>query len=141
MSRMVVDASVVINWVLPTRADEAETDRALDLLRHVKRGQITLLQPPHWLVEVSAVITRLSPQTAIDDMTDLYEMELSVVNTVEVYRKAIQLSHHLGQHLFDTLYHAVALHEVDCTLVTADLRYYEKASVYGAICLLRDFAP
>ena len=63
-----------------------------------------------------------------------------MVNTVEVYRKAIQLSRHLGQHLFDTLYHAVALHEV-CTLVTADLRYYEKASVYGAICLLRDFTP
>ena len=31
----------------------------------------------------------------------------------------------LGQHLFDTLYHAVALHTPGATLVTADKRYFK----------------
>jgi len=41
--------------------------------------------------------------------------------------------------LFDTLYHAVALHELDALLVTADVRYYNKAGKAGRITLLEDF--
>jgi predicted nucleic acid-binding protein len=44
----------------------------------------------------------------------------------------------LRQHLFDTLYHAVAL-ETGATLVTADERYYETARGEGNITLLSDF--
>lgn len=51
----------------------------------------------------------------------------------------MQLSRRLGHHLFDTLYHAVAFEE-NTTLVTADERYYNKASVLGSIMLLGDFS-
>ncbi len=47
----------------------------------------------------------------------------------------------LDQHLFHTLYHAVALVSPDCTLVTADERYYNKAHKERSIALLRDFDP
>jgi len=51
----------------------------------------------------------------------------------------MRLSRQLGHHLFDTLYHAVAFEE-DTTLVIADERYYDKASVLGNIILLADFS-
>jgi predicted nucleic acid-binding protein len=41
--------------------------------------------------------------------------------------------------MFDTLYHAVALHTPDAVLVTADKRYYDKARSEGQIILLADF--
>jgi predicted nucleic acid-binding protein len=46
-----------------------------------------------------------------------------------------------GTHLFDTLYHAVALEYAEATLVTADGRYCEKASVFGRIIELCDWTP
>ncbi len=48
---------------------------------------------------------------------------------------AVKLNHHL----FDTLYHAVALGTPATTLVTADLRYFRKARRFGAICPLAEF--
>ena len=42
-------------------------------------------------------------------------------------------------HLFDTLYHAVALHTPGAVLVTADERYYNKTRLEGQIYLLADF--
>ncbi len=59
MRRVVVDASVVVKWVLPTKEDEADTEKALSLLKSVRKGRLSLYQPPHWLAEVAAVIVRL----------------------------------------------------------------------------------
>jgi predicted nucleic acid-binding protein len=42
-------------------------------------------------------------------------------------------------HLFDTLYHAVALHTPGAVLVTADERYYNKTRLEGQISVLADF--
>ena len=66
-------------------------------------------------------------------------MRIPVLATPEIYVIASKLAVSLDQHLFDTLYHAVALVSPDCTLVTADERYYDKALKEGSIVLLRDF--
>lgn len=139
MIRLVADASVIVKWVFPSRSDEADTGKALKLLENIKAEQIGLYQPPHWLAEVAAVITRLSPETALEDINDLYEMGFPVMDTPEVYATASNLSHTLNHHLFDTLYHAVALHLDDVVLVTTDERYYQKAQDRGRISLLADF--
>ena len=49
------------------------------------------------------------------------------------------LANGLNHHLFDTLYHAVALCEPDANLITADERYFLKASHKGKITLLREY--
>ena len=54
-------------------------------------------------------------------------------------RRAADLSIALNHHLFDTLYHAVALEE-GATLVTADAAYFGKAKDLGGVELLADFA-
>jgi predicted nucleic acid-binding protein len=56
-----------------------------------------------------------------------------------VYRRAADLSIALNHHLFDTLYHAVALEE-GATLVTADASYFNKAKGLGGIVQLADFS-
>jgi predicted nucleic acid-binding protein len=57
-----------------------------------------------------------------------------------IYSKAISLAVSLNHHLFDTFYHAVALHEPDAMLVTADVRYYNKAKDQGRVILLENFS-
>ena len=57
-----------------------------------------------------------------------------------IYATAVSLAIRLEHHLFDTRYHATALHIPDAVFVTADGRYFEKASEIQPIELLADFA-
>ncbi len=139
MTRIVADASVIVKWLLPERDHEADVERALAILQQVKQAEITLHQPPHWLAEVAAVVTRLSPATARQQIALLYDMDCDVIDAPEVYLTACELSLDLGHHLFDTLYHAVALHLAGATLVTADEQYYQKARSRSGISLLSAF--
>lgn len=136
MKRIVVDASVVVKWVLPEHAGEAKVDKALNILNRVSASEITVHQPPHWLAEVSGVLTRLSPDTAKNDIDDLYEMDFEICDMLSVYLKAAELSLQLNHHLFDTLYRAVALDLPKALLITDDRRYYHKAKSIGHIQLL-----
>jgi len=54
-------------------------------------------------------------------------------------RRATLLTIETDSHLFDTLYHAVALEHEDALLVTADDRYHRKAAHNGRIASLRDW--
>lgn len=140
MRRIVADASVVIKWLLPARNEERDGKQALTLLQAVRADEVGLVQPPHWLAEVAAVVTRLSPETAVEDISDLYAMDIRIVQSEHVYLTACRLSRELDHHLFDTLYHAVALSIDGAILVTADERYYAKASHRHSLVLLRDFS-
>jgi predicted nucleic acid-binding protein len=133
---VVADASVVVKWFSADRPEEDDVEAALQLLYAVFDNRVRLQQPPHWLAEVAAVLTRLSPETATEDIADLHVMEVDEVRTLSVYERASQLARSLGQHLFDTLYHAVALETRDATLVTADERYFRLAAPMGSIELL-----
>jgi len=139
--RVVADASVMVKWLLPSGALEVGSDKAIALLSAVREGTIELIEPPHWLAEVAAVLARLSPQTLADDVADLYAMELPVLDTPGMYMTACELARNLGQHVFDTLYHAVALEMPSAMLITADERYYRKAFKRGSILLLDRFTP
>ncbi len=138
MTNVVADASVAVKWFLPPTDAELDGDRAIGLLQGVKDGRIALREPPHWLAEVAAVLSRLTPTTAHQDIELLYAMRIPTVDTAEVYIAASKLAIRLDQHVFDTLYHALALLLPDCTLVTVDARYYRKARSLGAIKLLAD---
>jgi predicted nucleic acid-binding protein len=133
---VVVDASVIVKWLLPEEAQEDDTDAALSILADFRNGKLLLREPPHWLAEVTGVLTRLCPGTVDRDITDLHAMNVEVVSSVDVYRQASRLARSLNQHLFDTLYHAVALATPGSTLITADHRYFRKAASRGALTLL-----
>jgi len=138
VSDVVLDASVIVKWVFPDRAQEADADRALGVLHAIRRGRLSVVEPPHWLAEVAAVVARLAPDRAREVVGLLYALEFPVVDDFELYQEAIRLSADSGQHVFDTLYHAVALCRAETLLVTADERYYRRAGRAGHVRLLKD---
>lgn len=138
--KLVVDASVAVKWFLPEPSREPDADRAATLLRAVRDGEVELLEPPHWLAEVAAVLTRLRPGIAAEAIDLMDAMELETAAGAELYKRASHLARQLNQHLFDTLYHALAL-ENDALLVTADDRYLRKAGQLGNVVALDEWAP
>ena len=135
---LVLDASVVIKWLLQDPERGEGTEKATQIIEGVARGDRTVLQPGHWLAEVGAVLTRKSPATADDDVTMLYGLEFLSTFDPLILRRAVQRAIDLKQHVFDTLYHAVALEMPDAFLVTADRRYLRVARVKGQIFDLLD---
>ena len=139
MTTVVLDASVIVKWIFAERSEESHSLRALQILHLVKESRVSVVQPPHWLAETAAVITRLDPGRTREAVSLLHALEFPVVTSLEAYHKACDLSASLKQHLFDTFYHAVALIETDATLVTADDQYYRRAHKAGRIVRLRNF--
>jgi predicted nucleic acid-binding protein len=135
----VIDASVVIKWLLQDPEREASTEKATQLMELVTNGEQPVLQPTHWLVEVGAVLARESPGTAIDDIGMLTALELQTTEELHVVRRGLELAMELKQHLFDTYYHGVALETPDCTLITADERYLHAARAKGDIVSLMEW--
>lgn len=139
MTTWVVDASVAVKWALPVQDGETHQEQALALLKDIQQGKGQVLQPPHWLAEMGAVLTRLAPKQSIRMLQTFLAMELPITTEWNVYEQACRLAMELNHHLFDTLYHAVALHVPDTLFVTADTRYFRKAAKLGHIIELKDF--
>jgi predicted nucleic acid-binding protein len=136
--RVVVDASVAVQWILPDQAVEPDADRAVELLAAIRDGSAEPLQPAHWLLETVAVVTRLRPEVAEEALTLLAALELPVATDLEILRRSTRLATALSHDLFDTLYHSVAL-ERDAVLVTADDRYAAMTRDLGALVRLADW--
>ena len=136
---LVVDASVAVKWFVPFNAEEANVDRAVTILQHVGAGAVYLVQPPHFIAEVAAVLARIKPAKAVSDLVELLHIPQRLIESAEVYGTALELAKDFQHHLFETLYHAVALHTPGSTLVTADKVYFAKAKSRRQICLLEDY--
>lgn len=134
----VVDASVAVKWFAEgdwaLREDHIEA--ALELLRASTRGSLDFYQPPHFLAEVAAVVSRLKPDRAQHYIDNLAALDITWAAPTVAYPRAIDLACQLNHHLFDTLYHAVALSMPGALLVTADRRYFDKAQHLGQIAWL-----
>ena len=131
----VIDASVIVKWFFPDPVREPDSDHALGVLEAIRKGEVEPLQPPHWLAEVAAMIARLEPEITGQAIDLLDAMEFRVRDDAAIYKRAAVLAAELNQHLFDTLYHAVAL-EHDAILISADRRYFNKAGQLGRIAYL-----
>ena len=133
---LVVDASVAVKWVVPEPRAEGHLDQALEVLAAIRRRDVRIVQPAHWLFEVAAVLVRSRPRF-VDQGLDLLEViKASIADEAAILRRAARLAEELDHHLFDTLYHAVAL-EREGVLVTADGRYARKAAHLGRVVELR----
>lgn len=135
---LVVDASVVAKWFLHFRREEQHAQRALEILAGIDDGSVRMLQPPHFIAEMGAVLAREKPRDALADLADLMAVEFEQIGEPAIYKTACKLALNLGHHLFDTLYHAVALHTQGALLVTADRKYFDKAKTLGQIVYLAD---
>ena len=139
--RLVVDASVALKWFFQDREDEDHVEAALGVLDALDQGHVRLIQPPHFLAEMAAVLIREKGETAYEDLRDLHALDWEVVDEPACYEEAMRLAATHQHHLFDTLYHATALQFSDGRLLTADRRYYDKATGEGRIDLLGRHDP
>jgi predicted nucleic acid-binding protein len=137
----VIDANVILTWLLQDPSTEPNTDSAVAILNAVIDRKVEVLQSTRWLAEVAAVLARLSPSTAADDVQRLAALEFPISDDSAVMQRATQMAVESGQHVFDTLYHAVAIEHEQATLITADDLYFAKAEHYGRIVRLSAWTP
>ncbi len=130
-----LDASVIVATLIPSSASRESFRHSREVWADVQSGRVSVCQPVHWLAETAGVLARLSPDSAETDTALLHALEWQTCNEVEIWSRAVRLSTELKHHLFDTLYHAVAL-ETGSTMVTVDARYFRKAAELGNIRLL-----
>lgn len=55
---LVLDASVAIKWFFRDEPNEQDAQRALQILQAVGSGEARLVQPPHFMAEMCAVLAR-----------------------------------------------------------------------------------
>lgn len=137
MKRYVVDASVILKWVL---GDDREADQgtALDLLAAWADGAAEITAPSLWQYEVGNFLGRQLGEEAMEKMDSLLKLGIRVVNLNEnMIRRCLGWMKQKGVTFYDASYLAVAF-EIGATLITADQRFAKKMEEADQICLLRD---
>jgi predicted nucleic acid-binding protein len=137
--KLVIDASVALKWFLRELQHEPHLERAEAVAATLDRADTQLLAPVHWTAEVISVLARVRPTLVDRALLVLHDAHPKVIHGAPILKRAAGLTIALNHHLFDTLYHAVALEE-QATLVTADETYFGKAKDLGAIQRLGDFS-
>jgi predicted nucleic acid-binding protein len=135
--RYVVDASVILKWVL---GDEQEADhaKALDLLEAWADGSAELAAPALWQYEVGNFLGRERHEEAIDKMDSLLKLRIQTVELTDtMIRRCFTWMKQYGVTFCDSSYLAAAL-EIQAILTTADEKFATKMGKAGAICLVGD---
>ena len=135
---VVIDASVTIKWFVPDDGTEEDAKKAIQIFKAIQKSTLSTVQPVHWHVEVIAVLSRIQTKECDRSIQLLDILEFPVCDSLEIYQLASEIAIKLDHHLFETLYHAVALKQ-QATLITADKKYYHKAKEFGNIVLLNLF--
>ncbi|MGA3117202.1 MAG: type II toxin-antitoxin system VapC family toxin [Syntrophobacteraceae bacterium] len=137
MQRYVVDASVILKWVLGDER-ESDQDKALALLNTWVEGRSELLAPSLWEYEVGNFLGRLFPGEASAKMNLLVSLKLSSIPLTEkMHRLCFDWMSQNGVTFYDACYLALA-EETMSILVTADVKFAEKMSHPKSVCLLED---
>jgi len=123
VTRLVVDASVAVKWLVP----ESHADAA----RRVLSPNHELLAPDLIWAEVGNVIWKkwrrgeVSGQAAGDLLQDFRRYPLQTFASRALMSAAWELAERYGRSFYDSLYLTLAA-GAECPLVTADLRLYNR---------------
>ena len=122
MSRVVVDAGVVIKWFLP-EPNSADADRLLS-------GGFQLLAPDLLVPEVGTILWKrvmraeITVQKAQEIMRTLQSLPIALRPANDLAENAMTVACGLKRSFYDSLYLALAL-TTDCRLVTADRKLFD----------------
>ncbi len=108
MQRYVVDASVILKWVL---GDErgSDQDKALDLLKTWAEGRSELLAPSLWEYEVGNFLGRLFPGQASAKMNLIVDLKLPSIPLIgSMHRLCFDWISQNGVTFYDACYLALA---------------------------------
>jgi predicted nucleic acid-binding protein len=136
MKKYVVDASVILKWVL--EEDEAsDKEKAFELLNTWAEDRIRIYSPLIWQYEVGNFLGRELPSEAEQKMALLLDLHIGKVTFDEkIYRRCFAWMK--GGKL--TFYEAVYLssaYEIQGVLITADEQLAKKIGKNDCLCLLK----
>ena len=134
MSVVVIDASVVLRWLL---VDEPDREPALAVRDRIQAGRLEPRQPPHFPMEVASALVaaarvdRLDPSMVGPLVRSLDAFRLDRVDSHDFASAAAETALDLGLRVPDAGY-IVCARRTGGTLITADRRLYEVALRSGA---------
>jgi predicted nucleic acid-binding protein len=137
MKTIVVDASVILKWVL---GDEREADqgKAMELLHAWAEGRCELAAPSLWAFEAGNILGRFLDKEAQEKMELLLGLGIcSVELTPEMTGMISAWMQDKAVTFYDAAYLAAA-HDRNALLVTADQSFARKMRDVQGICLLQD---
>lgn len=137
MREYVVDASVILKWIL---GDEGEPDqeKARDLLNDWVEGRSQISAPTIWQYEVGNFLGRETPEEAVEKMELLLNLNINNVGLSHgICRKCFIWMKENRITFYDASYLAAA-YEKGAIFVTADEAFVNKMSNIEHICLLKD---
>ena len=135
---VIVDASVVLKWVLPEKEDVV---RALEIKSDFTNRRIQLQVPVHFLSELMNTLERKFPSFALSFLSLLLlspiiqchlSLELATI-AGKLMKKYSKIS------FYDGFYHAIAIQKSG-VFVTADEKYYKATKKEGHVLLLKNYS-
>ena len=137
MTRYVVDASVILKWVLGEE-QEADQTKAENLLNAWVEGRIELAAPTLWQYEVGNFLGRELPRHAEENMGLLLNLRFRTIDLNEgMCRQCFVWMRKNRVTFYDAAYLAVAF-EIQGTLITADERFVKRMGKIEQLCLLKN---
>jgi predicted nucleic acid-binding protein len=143
MRAVVIDASVVLRWLL---VDEPDRGPALVVRDQIQGGLLEPRQPPHFPMEVASALVaaaragRLQPSGVGPLMRSLESFHLDLLDPNDFASAAAETALDLGLRVPDAGY-VVCARRTGGTLITADRHPFEVARSSGtAAALLGDLA-
>jgi predicted nucleic acid-binding protein len=144
MSIVVVDASIVLRWLL---VDEPDRESALVVRDGIRAGRLEPRQPPHFPMEVASALVvaaragRLEPSTIGPLMRSLEAFRLDPMDPHGFALDAVETALDLGLRVPDAGY-VVCARRTGGTLITADRRLFDVALRSGAaVAFLGELTP
>ena len=137
MRKYVVDASIIIKWLL---GDEGEPDqkKAIILLNEWVKGNTEISTPTLWQYEVGNFLGREIPEEALAKMELLLDLNIrNVVPSHGICKQCFLWMKEKRITFYDASYLAAA-REIGAILVTADEAFVKKMGNPDNICLLKN---
>jgi len=136
MDRYVVDASVILKWVIGND-QEPDQSQASGLLKAWGEGSVELLAPTLWQFEVGNFLGREYPQEATALMKSLLDLKIMEVSITEgIWQRCFDWMKKYKVTFYDAVYLSAAI-EVRGRLITADEKFLRKMDRMESICLIK----
>ena len=140
MKKYVVDASVILKWVVGNER-ESDHEKAMAILETWTEGDIELSSPILWQYEVGNFLGRSLQDEAIDKMNLLLNLNIrNVALTNDMVNRCFSWMRQKKITFYDASYLSVAF-EVHGTLITADEKFTDEMGKTNRICLLKNLDP
>jgi predicted nucleic acid-binding protein len=137
MADYVIDASVILKWILGDR-EEPDQAKAVGLLARWAEGSDDLRAPALWEYEVANFLGREFPDEAEKKMEILRHLKIrSVALTDTMIKRCFQWMKTKKVTFYDASYLAVAV-ETGAVLVTADEKFMKKMGKGESLATLKD---